>query len=72
MNTEILFAISQKCDCRHCSQRATMAKIFPDEQSLEIKSRHHGTIHTLSLSLGELVMLLDPHGTSYTTVGATA
>ena len=45
-----------------------MAVVHYAQQALEVHDRRHGTQHTLTLGLPDLVAIMDPHGTRYTAV----
>ena len=51
-----------KCAC--CGWE-TLAKVIPGNPHIEIHDRRHGMVHTLNLTLSEMVDLLDPMGTTY-------
>lgn len=51
-----------------CCGRQTLAFIDPDRQSLAIRARGFGTYHETEMTLGQLVHVMDPTGTSFTSV----
>lgn len=52
---------AKRCDC-HGEQ--VMAVLRWDNQTVEVKDRRHGTAHQVSVSLKEIVRVLDPSGTT--------
>lgn len=52
---------AQRCDCHG---QEVMAVLRTDIQTVEVKDRRHGTAHQVSVSLRELVRVLDPTGTT--------
>ena len=56
------------CDC--CG-RETMASTDQLEGYLEIRDRRHGVNHHITLSVIDVVRLLDPQGTTMVVLGRT-
>ena len=56
-----------KCSC--CN-REVMAGANVAQAQVEVGDRRHGTYHNLTVSLGDLVKMLDPGGTSFVPVGS--
>ena len=52
-----------KCDCHEAE---TLLHVIPEAQTIEVKDRRHGTSHSVTISLPELVTALDPKGTTFT------
>ncbi len=53
-----------------CHGNEVMAVLRPDNRTVEVRDRRHGTAHVLILNLPSLIRTLDPLGTTATLVGS--
>ena len=54
-----------------CGSEHIMARVDEERQALVLFRRMHGTYHTTTLTLAQLVYCLDPEGTTYNKANGT-
>ena len=60
------------CQCCAPGRKEVLAKAHFDRQAIEVRDRRYGTSHVVSMGLAQIVMMLDPHSTSFIAVGSAA
>lgn len=63
---QLRHSTSVLCDCCAPGRKEVLAKLVFDSQEVEVRDRRHGTGHSVSLGLAQIVRLLDPRGTTAT------